>query len=59
MRQLVALIPAAYLLARTGDVGNVWWAFLIAETVSLVFSLVFFRRVYKTTVEVMPDSVST
>ena len=45
-RQLVILIPAAWLLAQTGNVNNVWWCFLIAETVSLLLSLVFFRRIY-------------
>lgn len=27
LRQVVALIPAAYLLSLTGNVGNVWWCF--------------------------------
>ena len=45
-RQLVALIPAAWLLAQTGVVTNVWWAFLIAEGVSLMLSLFFFRKVH-------------
>ena len=34
LRQVVALIPAAYLLSLTGNVGNVWWCFPIAEVVS-------------------------
>ena len=33
-RQLFVLLPAAWLLAQTGSVNNVWWAFLIAEFVS-------------------------
>ena len=45
-RQLVILIPAAWLLAQTGNVNNVWWCFMIAETASLVLSLIFFRRIY-------------
>ena len=40
-RQLVVLIPAAWLLSRTGEVNMVWWAFIIAEVVSLALSLVF------------------
>ena len=47
-RQLVVLLPAAWLLARTGSVNNVWWAFLIAEVVSLLLSLAFFARINKT-----------
>lgn len=50
MRQLIALIPAAWLLAQTGAVNNVWWAFMIAEVVSLFTSLVFFNRVYSKTI---------
>ena len=42
-RQLLILIPAAWLLSLTGYVGNVWWAFPIAEGVSFVLSLIFFR----------------
>lgn len=49
MRQLVVLVPAAWLLARfTGQVGSVWWAFPVAETVSLIASIVFFLRLYHT-----------
>ena len=44
-RQLAILLPSAWLLARlTGDVNAVWWSFLIAETVSLVICLLFYRR---------------
>ena len=46
-RQLLALVPVAYLLSLTGDVHLVWWAFPVAEVVSMVFSLFFFRRIYK------------
>lgn len=45
-RQLVVLIPAAWLLAQTGDVNMVWWAFPIAEIASLILSGFFFKRVY-------------
>ena len=44
-RQLVVLIPAAWLLAQTGNVGNVWWAFPIAEAMSLMLSFYFYKRV--------------
>lgn len=45
-RQLVVLLPVAWLLAQTGDVTNVWWAFPIAEGVSVVLSFIFFRKIY-------------
>ena len=47
-RQLFVLLPAAWLLARTGNVNNVWWAFLIAEIVSVLMSLAFYAHINKT-----------
>ena len=44
IRQIVALIPAAYLLSLTGSVGNVWWCFPIAEVVSACATAFFLRR---------------
>lgn len=49
-RQLVVLIPAAWLLSMTGNINNVWWAFIIAEIVSLILSAFFFKKLYKQTV---------
>ena len=46
-RQMLVLLPAAYLLSLTGEVTNVWWAYPIAETVSLAVTLLFFLRIYK------------
>lgn len=40
-RQLVVLIPAAYLLSLTDNVSLVWWAFPIAEVMSLILCTVF------------------
>ena len=44
LRQVVVLVPAAMLLARSGDVSMVWWAFPIAEVMSLLASAFFLRR---------------
>lgn len=46
-RQLVVLIPAAWLLAQTGNLHLVWFAFPIAEIASLTISVILFRRLYK------------
>ncbi len=46
-RQLVVLIPAAYLLSLSGNVGNVWWSFPIAEVMSLIISALFLAIIYK------------
>lgn len=46
-RQLLVLLPAAYLLSLTGNINNIWLCFPIAEVMSVGLSLIFFRRVYK------------
>ncbi len=46
-RQLIVLLPAAYLLSLTKQVDNVWWAFPISEFVSLVVTVLFFLRIYR------------
>ena len=46
-RQLVVLIPAAYLLSLIGEVKYVWWAFPIAELMSVVLCVIFLTRVLK------------
>ena len=43
-RQLVVLLPAAWLLAQTGRLELVWFAFPIAEVMSLIMSLIFLRK---------------
>ena len=46
-RQLVILIPAAWLLALPGNVNLVWLAFPIAEIVSFFISIGFLKRELK------------
>lgn len=46
-RQLVVLLPTAFLLSLAGDVTGVWWSFPIAEVVSMILSLIFFGRIYR------------
>ena len=43
-RQLVVLLPAAWLLAQTGRLELVWWSFPIAEIASVTLSAIFLRR---------------
>ena len=52
-RQLIALLPAAYLLSLTGDVHAVWWSFPIAEVVSMTVTLILYARIYKQKVKPM------
>ena len=46
-RQIVVLLPAAYLLSKTGVLNNVWFAFPIAEVMSLTVTLICFSYIYK------------
>ena len=55
-RQLVVLLPVAYLLSLTGNVDNVWFAFPIAEVMSLCVTLFFYRRINKKIINKIPDA---
>lgn len=44
-RQLLVLIPVAWLLSKTGSVSAVWWAFPIAELMSAAASTLFFLKI--------------
>ena len=46
-RQLLVLLPAAYLLSLSGNVNNVWLAYPIAELASCVATAFFFLRIYR------------
>ena len=46
-RQLLVLLPVAYLLSLTGQVNNVWLSYPIAEVVSGSVTLFFFLRIYR------------
>lgn len=46
-RQILFLLPAAYLLAQTGVLNNVWWALPIAESLSFGLTTFFIIKVLK------------
>ena len=52
-RQMLVLLPAAWLLSLTGEVTLVWWAFPIAEVVSVAVTLFFYRRIYRQKIKPM------
>ncbi len=54
-RQLAALLPAAYLLSLSGNVNRVWWAFPIAEVISLLATIFFFNRIYRKKVKPLQE----
>ncbi len=46
-RQLIVLLPVAFLLARFGGLSMVWWSYPIAELASVTLSALFFIKVYR------------
>ena len=44
-RQLCVLLPVAWLFSLSGNVNLIWWAFPIAELVSLSLSTYFLIRI--------------
>ena len=55
IRQLVVLLPAAYLLSRLGEVYYVWWSFPIAEIASLIVSVICMVLMYKKVISKVPE----
>ena len=55
-RQIVVLIPAAYLLSLTGVLRSIWFSFPIAEIFSLILSLFFLRTTLKKTGMALPKA---
>ena len=50
-RQLLVLIPTAYIMAKLVGINGVWFSFIIAEAVGLAVSLILFIKVYKTRIK--------
>ena len=55
MRQLVVLVPAAYILAKLGGLHAVWWSFPIAELMSGLVSGVFLVLIYRKVIRPLPE----
>ncbi len=47
IRQLIILLPAAYLLSLTGVLQNVWWSYIIAEIFAFTMSFLFLIKLKK------------
>lgn len=50
-RQLLVLIPTAYIMAKLVGINGVWFSFIIAEGVGLAVSLILFIKVYRTRIK--------
>ena len=58
VRQIIVLLPVAYLLSLSGDVNMVWWAFPIAEIATVLCCLLFLRRVNRKVLKPMEKAVT-
>ena len=58
VRQLVVLLPVAYLLSRLGGLDAVWWAFIVGEVVSLALCAYFLQRIYREDIRPLLESVT-
>ena len=54
-RQLVVLLPVAYLMSLTGNVNLVWLAFPAADLVSGIITVAFFIRIYRQKIKPLFD----
>lgn len=55
LRQLVVLLPVAYLLSKTGNVDNIWWSYPIAELAAVAATAFFMVRINKNIISKMPE----
>ena len=57
-RQLFVLLPVAYFMSRTGNINLVWLSYPIAEIVSLVLCLGFFKKIYDEKIKHIPGGTT-
>ena len=54
-RQLVVLLPVAYILAKIGGLSLIWWCFPIAELMSGVISAICLMLTFKKVIQPLPE----
>ena len=59
VRQLVVLVPVAYLLSRTGVLSAIWWAFPIAEVVAVSLAAILLRQVYRKEIKPLEETANS
>ncbi len=47
IRQLIGIVPLAWLLLKMGGLTLVWWAWPLAEILGLLYSVIFVKKLYK------------
>lgn len=56
VRQLIVLLPVAYLFSLTRNLNLVWLSFLVAEVVALVLSIILFRKMYNAKIRLVGEN---
>ncbi|MDO4536001.1 MAG: MATE family efflux transporter [Clostridium perfringens] len=51
VRQLVAILPLAFIFGQAFGVNAVWFAFPVSEIISVILSTIFMRKVYNKTIK--------
>ena len=58
-RQLIVILPVAYIFATVFGLSMVWWAIPIAEIVSVILSTLLFKRIYRKVIKPLPDQATS
>jgi putative MATE family efflux protein len=54
-RQVVVVLPAAYALSLLGNVDRIWWAYVIAEIMALIMTVLFLKYLFKKVIDPIPS----
>lgn len=54
-RQLLIVLPLAFLLSRTGNLNLVWWAFPVSDVLALIFAAYLLNRTYRQVIVPLED----
>ena len=58
LRQLVVLLPSAFIFSRIWGLNATWIAFPLAEFAALIVTIVLFRKVYHNEIQPLFDAVA-
>ncbi|MCR5732461.1 MAG: MATE family efflux transporter [Sphaerochaetaceae bacterium] len=53
LRQIVVLVPSAFILSRIFGINGVWASFIVGEAVALIFCVTMFARVYNKKIKLL------
>lgn len=58
VRQLLVILPTAFIFAKLFGLANVWWAFIIAEVVAVSMNIFLFQRIKKDKIDPLSNNLS-